>query len=219
MHDLDNEKEAIVNMWDDLYKKLKTVDEKAQKFEQEQTTYGIREAVLGYIASFGLSMIKDLYLQNTDSIGFLLSLRCIIEGIAVYLYIEKESVTNEQEEIFKMQSYFIEREIYKNYPTLDGVMFNLQNIIDNFERTKNVIINKYNYSPKQIKEMLKSKIPFLGNISSFEKLMREHLPSELLMLYKTLSLYVHPYDYRLSDSKLFLHYSIEIFRLLEQIRM
>ena len=103
MNDLDKEKEAIVSVWDSLYKKLKTIDEQSQKFEQKQTTVGIKEAMLGYIASFGLSMIKDLYLQNTDSVGYLLSLRCIIEGVAVYSYVEKESVTNEQEQIFKLQ--------------------------------------------------------------------------------------------------------------------
>mgnify|MGYP000919004364 FL=1 len=217
MNDLDKEKEAIVSVWDSLYKKLKTIDEQSQKFEQKQTTVGIKEAMLGYIASFGLSMIKDLYLQNTDSVGYLLSLRCIIEGVAVYSYVEKESVTNEQEQIFKLQSYFIEKNIYENYPSFDGTMFNLQSIIDNFESTKNFIINKYGFNPKKIKEMMKSKIPFLGNIKSFEKLIREQNLSELLILYKTLSLYVHPYDYRLNDSKLFLQYSITIFRMLEVI--
>lgn len=217
MNDLDKEKEAIVSVWDRLYKKLKTIDEQSQKFEQKQTTVGIKEAMLGYIASFGLSMIKDLYVQNTDSVGYLLSLRCIIEGVAVYSYVEKESVTNEQEQIFKLQSYFIEKNIYENYPSFDGTMFNLQSIIDNFESTKNFIINKYGFNPKKIKEMMKSKIPFLGNIKSFEKLIREQNLSELLILYKTLSLYVHPYDYRLNNSKLFLQYSITIFRMLEVI--
>lgn len=215
MHNLDKENEVIFNKWDNLYKKLKTVDEKAIKFDQEKATSGIKEAMIGYIASFGLSMIKDLYLQNTNSVGFLLSLRCIIEGIAVYSYIEKEPVTDEQEQIFKLQSFFIEKEIYENYPIFDGVMFDLKSIINNFESTRDIIKNKYNYSTKQIKEILKSKIPFLGNIKSFEKLIRENLPSEFLMFYKTLSLYAHPYDYRLNDYELFMQYSIVIFRVLE----
>lgn len=147
----------------------------------------------------------------------MLSLRCIIEGVAVYFYIEKEPVNDEQEQIFKAQSFFIEKEIYKNYPIFDGVLFDLNRIIDNFKTTRDFIKNTYNYTAIQINELLKSKIPFLGNIRSFEKLIAENLPSEFLILYKSLSLFAHPYDYRLNDNDLFTQYSIAVFRILEII--
>lgn len=68
MNNMDKEKEVIFHMWDNLYKKLKTIDEKAINLEKESSTAAIKDAMIGYIASFGLSMIKDLYLQNTNSV-------------------------------------------------------------------------------------------------------------------------------------------------------
>src|SRR5690554_6452419 len=126
----------IINMWDSLYKRLKTIDENSLILEKQTNSVGVKKAILGYIASFGLSMIKDLYLNNTNSVGFLLSLRCIIEGLAVYLYIEKNKVTPEQEVVFKLQSYFIEKNIYSRYTVFDGVLFDLKIIIKNFEDAK-----------------------------------------------------------------------------------
>lgn len=49
MNDLDKEKEAIVSVWGSLYKKLKTIDEQSQKFEQKQTTVGIKEAMYSWM--------------------------------------------------------------------------------------------------------------------------------------------------------------------------
>ena len=37
-------------------------------------------------------------------------------------------MTPEQEVIFKLQSYFIENDIYKNYGKLDGVLFDLNSL-------------------------------------------------------------------------------------------
>src|SRR5690554_5113066 len=127
------DKKELYDLWDSLYRKLKTIDEAALLLEQNIKHASAKEAIQGYLASIGLSMIKDLYMQNTGSIGFLLSVRCIIEGLAVYLYIEKEKVSDEQNEIFKLQSYFIEKKIYTRYPDLDGVLFDLNQINENFE--------------------------------------------------------------------------------------
>lgn len=217
MDSTEKNKEAIFEMLDSLYKRLKTVDASAQQLDQGRKKSEIREAMLGYIASFGLSMLKDLYLRNTDSVGFLLSMRCIIEGLAVYLYTDKETITEQQEEIFKLQSYFIEKEIYERYSSLDGVIFDLKIIKDNFENTKQYIIDKYKYSSKQIRELLRSKVPFLGSIQSFEKLIKDNMSNDLLLLYKTLSLYAHPYDYRLNDPDFFANISIMIYRILDMV--
>jgi ABC-type phosphate transport system auxiliary subunit len=71
-----NSLETLVGFWDDLYKRLKTVDEKLRK--ANRNTLAIKDALLGYIASFGLSMIKDFYLHNITSVGFLFSLAVLL---------------------------------------------------------------------------------------------------------------------------------------------
>ena len=84
-----DKKERFFMMIDDLYRRLKTVDKEVLGMGSEKLPSSINTAILGYIASFGLSLIKDLYLNNTRSSGFLLSIRCIIEGIAIQMYLEK----------------------------------------------------------------------------------------------------------------------------------
>lgn len=217
MDDANINREIIFTIWDNLYKRLKTVDESSQKLDFDRNIPNLKEAMLGYIASFGLSMIKDLYLQNTDSVGFLLSIRCIIEGVAVYTYACKKEINDARDDVFRIQAYLIEKEIYENYPSLDGVLFNLQNIRDNYEKSKQFIINKFNYSSKKFKELLQSKVPSLGSVKSFETLIRDNLSEELLIMYKSISLYVHPYDYRLNNKELFNQYSIATFMMLKEI--
>ncbi|WP_162146967.1 hypothetical protein [Acholeplasma granularum] len=212
-----DEKEHFFMMIDDLYRRLKTVDKEVLGMGSEKLPSSINTAILGYIASFGLSLIKDLYLNNTRSSGFLLSIRCIIEGIAIQMYLEKKSITPEQEEIFKLQSYLFEWDIYRRYPSFDDVLFDLNTINANYIKSKEVLIKKYQYTSKQIDKIKRSKVPYIDNMKSFEDLIKRHLPSGILEIYKTISLYVHPYNYRINDPKLFMILAETTINLLNKI--
>ncbi len=126
-------------------------------------------------------------------------------------------MTPEQEVIFKLQSYFIENDIYKNYGKLDGVLFDLNSIKENYNKNRQFLVENYNYSSQQINDILKSRIPYLGKVVSFEKLISKKLPDQTVILYKTISLYAHPYDYRLYESDLIHYIIITVFDILDAI--
>ena len=98
MNDLDKEKEAIVSVWDRLYKKLKTIDEQSQKFEQKQTTVGIKEAMLAilyeeilhFLLTKLLNKLKNLQKQNLLSKTIINYLRNLIKENRTYIDSKKQ---------------------------------------------------------------------------------------------------------------------------------
>lgn len=201
---------------DTLYRKLKTIDESARKLNRNNNVI-IKEAMTGYIASFGLSMIKDIYLGNLRSVGFLFSIRCILEGLAIYLFTNKGVVTELEQDMFRLQAYYIEKDIYERYKIFDMQLFDLKNITNNYQNMHKAVTSKYTITSKVVRKTLNSTVPFLGEVKSFESLIREHMSEEFLMLYKTISLFIHPYDYRFGNRNLNIGYAVSIFPILEHL--
>lgn len=202
---------------DALYRKLKTVDEYARDLQRYTDEIEIKKAMRGYLSSFGLSMIKDMYFENTNSAGFILSIRCILEGLAVYFYTETTTISQEHQDMFKLQALFIEKDIYERYKNFDQQLFYLEEITNNYKDYFETLSNKYELTPKVLKGVLQSSIPFLGDVKSFESLIRDTMPSDLLVFYKIVSYFVHPYDYRINTEDLFLDSAHTTFKILEEL--
>lgn len=193
-------KKYDINFLDSLYSVMNKFDTEALTNSEHIEIHDIKLALITHLSSLGMSLIKDIYLNNTNSLGYIFTIRSIIEGYSILLYLSKENISIFQEELFKIQSYIIEMKIYKKYPSFDKVLYYMDTIVENYQAKVAKIMNEYGLSKKQIDEILDSKIPFLGKKITIESILKENLPEEILYIYKSISLFIHPYDYRQFNS-------------------
>lgn len=159
----DIEKNKDYERLNKLFLKLKRVNKELlsrsnSKGNSEVVT--IEEAMKFYISSFGLSFINCIFLNLRQSLGQIMNIRCIIEGVAILEYLPKLDAC--ALEVFRLQSYIFERNIYNRYQELDGKMFYLEQINQNYHNIIKRLKDELNLEEKTLNKRIKSRVPFLG---------------------------------------------------------
>jgi hypothetical protein len=194
----DEERFRIFSRWDALYKSLKTCNEnllaKSNREIDEENL--IEDSFLFYISSFGLSFIKNLYLHLEDSLGNIINIRCMVEGLAILEYIDSEKHNMTKIALLRMQSFILERNIYKNYQSMNTLLFNFESIQKNYEEAKNKYKSILDLNSKAFSYLENSTIPFVDEHVSFETIIGKSHGEAVKRFYKLLSLLSHPHDFR-----------------------
>lgn len=194
----ETEKRKDFDTLDSVFKRVKTLNNdllRKSDLDEIHLSSTIDEAMDFYITSFSLSFLNNIYLQNRDSLGQLMNIRCIIEGMAMKMYCRKNTTEIDQN-LFKFQSFILERNIYKMFPEFDQILFDMNQINSNFEETKKLYKIDLSISTKEFAKLSSLKVPFLNEKMSFSDLVESQLGPDVAMLYKQLSMLVHPHDYR-----------------------
>lgn len=161
----DNFKKTLLDKWNTLYKKLKLCNDnllnKSNNIDKDDLF--IENSLLFYISSFGLSFIKNLYLNNSDSTGNLINMRCIIEGYAVLKYLQDEYENEEINILLFAQTYILERNTYRKYSnTMNGKLFSIEQMDENYNNSKILYKKILNLNSEKFNYLSDSNIPFVS---------------------------------------------------------
>jgi len=195
----EDERLIIFTQWDTIYRKLKTCNnsllEKSNRGKKDSSNL-IEDSFAFYISSFGLSFIKNLYLHLDDSLGNIINIRCIIEGLAILEYLKSDLKNEEKNNLLELQAYILERNTYKKYLSMDKYLFDIEVIQKNYEEVKLKYKTILDLNSKKFAYLENANIPFIDEHLSFEKIIENTFGNEVKRLYKLLSLLSHPHDFR-----------------------
>lgn len=143
------------------------------------------------LTTYTISLLNNrLYVLNA-TVGTSFMCRCIIETLALLKMYEDKHITDEDLHLIPFYSFLVEGKIYGKYKELDGKLFYLSSIQENYDRTVH-IYKKYN------REVTKySKFEWLKNFENFNKLVEMYCESEY-KTYQLLSVLIHPNDHQYS---------------------
>ena len=154
----------------------------------------VRKAYYFYVSSFGLSYIKNLYLQNATSPGNLMNIRCLIEGIAMSSYIEK--LSDDEVELFRMQPFVLEYQIYKKYKELHGSLLDFTKTTESYKKAKQHYKDIEKFNSEKTNRRMGQKIPFIKKRLNYEDVVRDVFGEQFVWFYKMLGMFMHPHDFR-----------------------
>ncbi len=143
--------------------------------------------------SYAISIIHNAIYIGHESIANIFILRSLIESISEMKMYLTGGVTKESEELLREYSYIAEHRIYHKYEDLDGKLFHLKDIDENFERTKKKYTDLGTISFKNLNDLLRSKLPFLLEKESVDSIIKKYCP-EAYDYYHLLSVWIHPND-------------------------
>lgn len=197
-----NTKEKDYNYFlrlDNIYKKMKTCNNdlviKSNTYKNNDCDL-IESSFLFYISSFGLSYIKNIYLNMEDTLGNIVNVRCVFEGLAILSYLSDRKNNQELNHLLRLQSFVLERKTYSKYPTLNKILFDLDSMEMNYKSAKGVFKSKLELNGKNYKYLENSSIPFINKSDSFERIIGCIFGDETKTAYKIQSLLSHPHDFR-----------------------
>lgn len=143
--------------------------------------------------SYAISIIHNAIYIGHESIANIFILRSLIESISEMKMYLAGDIVKESEGLLREYSFIAEHNIYHKYEVLDGKLFHLKDIDENFERTKKKYTDLGTISFKNLNDLLKSKLPFLLEKESVDSIIKKYCP-EAYDYYHLLSVWIHPND-------------------------
>ena len=169
-----------------------------QKSEQklaENEIYSSIEIFDFYISSHALAYLKCLYRNDLKNISIYLSIRCILEGLALKKICQREIVNTIKEELLQKQVFLIEYKYYKKFNDIAEKILLPKKLKQDWQNTCEFYNKKLknNFSSKKIKQIINSQIPFICYpYKSYRKIVEEELGVDCASLYGQCSLFIHP---------------------------
>lgn len=189
-----NHEQEIINKSFDVFSSLNSL--LLQNFEKDKEF-----SFLDYFAfqstSYAISIIHNAIYIGHESIANIFILRSLIESISEMKMYLAGDIFKESEGLLREYSFIAEHNIYHKYENLDGKLFNLKDIDDNFEKEKKKYADISKLSSKDLNNLLRSRLPFLLEKESFDSIIEEYCP-EAYDYYHLLSIWIHPNDLLLS---------------------
>lgn len=148
-----------------------------------------------YITSHALSLIKNMYHGYWGSLGMLQSVRCIFEGLSIKRMFQGGDISEENTDLLQVQEFLIEYRYYSKFTDILGLILDPEKLAKDYEEACEVYRSKLNakYTTKEIKDIIKSNIPFLCNPKiSHRSLIQKYLGEEYGTIYGLCSQVIHP---------------------------
>ena len=180
--------------WGRLFKYNLSLLKKSEK-EQDFGKESFENIIDFYLTSQAQALIKGILLQQNNSPGTLLAARCFLEGLAIKKKYKRGEISELQIELLRQQVFIIEYNHYKNFSDIAEVVLFSENLEKNYKVAVELFQEKLTdrFSRKQIKEIVKSDIPFLCDPrTNYRKLIAENLGEDYARLYGIYSQAIHP---------------------------
>jgi len=110
-------------------------------------------------------------------------------------------IKEESTDLLNEYNFIVEYDIYKKYKDLDGKAFSMNQIEENYQKAKGKYKKYSSLSNKELKRLIKSKLPFLLDEFSFDEIIKKYC-KDYYHFYQTLSVIIHPGDLLLTYPKL-----------------
>lgn len=162
---------------------------------QNEKEYGFDEIFDFYLTSHILSYIKSLYKNQTRSLGLYFNIRCIIEGLALKVMHINKQINEKNIDLLREQSFLIEYRYYTRFYDIAEKIILPENLECDYKNAVDFFNEKLSdeFTEKQIKDIIKSKIPFICKpYLSFRKIVENNLGKEIAQLYGFFSSIIHP---------------------------
>lgn len=181
-------------MYEFLYAYASHLNDTILKKDNKNNTLTFEEHFVFQMSSYLLAIINEQKILSATSLTTFFIYRSIIENMAVVKMFEAGDIDEGCLSLLIDYNYVIEYNIYKKYEQLNNKLFYFDQIKGNYERIflkyKNILEYDNN---KELKELLKSRLPWLKEKYSFDELIKMYC-SELYETYKLLSITTHPAD-------------------------
>lgn len=178
-----------------IYKLNDRLLQRSGKEPLKDLKYPCEEIFDFYITSHALNYLRNLYFNNAHDVSLCLSARCIIEGIALKTMCRNGTIGDLNKELLQKQVFLIEYNQYKDFMDISEGILLPEKLQKDWQDACNFYREKLasNFAEKEIKQILRSNIPFLcrPNIS-YRKLIEDELGEELAQAYGLLSASIHP---------------------------
>lgn len=195
---------------DRLFRQLKSCDTHLIGAEITDDDQKVNAAYLFSISSYGLSFINSVFSNNAHSPGTIMDMRCIFENIAMYYHYLNGGFSDDGKELFKLQHYILEREIYKKYPCFDGLLYFSDEVEKSYFEARQAYKGKLELNAYELQRIIKSPVPsLLKDDMAFIEIVEKNLGENAAAMYKQLSVLVHPHDYRSTIDNIFIDIEIE----------
>lgn len=148
-----------------------------------------------YITSHALSLIKNMYYGYRESPGMLQNVRCILEGLSMKRMFQAGDISEEKVNLLQVQEFLIEYRYYSRFTDILNLILIPEKLRKDYDDACVLFRSKLEtkYNDKEIKNILRSNIPFLCNPAiSHRFLIQKYLGSEYAMVYGLCSQIIHP---------------------------
>ena len=153
------------------------------------------DVMMTQLTSHAMGFIKNYRFNMYASPGTALDIRCIIETLALMSMRKAGDINDDSIRLLPYQCAIFERNMYLKYP------FIYKTLLDDGKLTRdyNDAVKRFSESCSildiSIKQVLKSRLPFLRNPSiSFDEIINMYMSEKILDLYHLASLALHPHD-------------------------
>lgn len=139
-----------------------------------------------YITSHALSLIKNMYHGYWESPGMLQNVRCILEGLSMKRMFQAGDISEEKVNLLQVQEFLIEYRYYSRFTDILNLILIPEKLRKDYDDACVLFRSKLEtkYNDKEIKNILRSNIPFLCNPAiSHRFLIQKYLGSEYAMVY------------------------------------
>lgn len=148
-----------------------------------------------YITSHALSLIKNMDHGYWESPGMLQNVRCILEGLSMKRMFQAGDISEEKVNLLQVQEFLIEYRYYSRFTDILNLILIPEKLRKDYDDACVLFRSKLEtkYNDKEIKNILRSNIPFLCNPAiSHRFLIQKYLGSEYAMVYGLCSQIIHP---------------------------
>ena len=176
-------------------KKIAVRDEFLILTNGKRTEKNYFEAVRSNYKSIFKISVKFMYYGYRESPGMLQNVRCILEGLSMKRMFQAGDISEEKVNLLQVQEFLIEYRYYSRFTDILNLILIPEKLRKDYDDACVLFRSKLEtkYNDKEIKNILRSNIPFLCNPAiSHRFLIQKYLGSEYAMVYGLCSQIIHP---------------------------
>lgn len=154
--------------------------------------YKLSDYIVFQLSSFAISLIINQNANRNNTIASIQAFRCILEGLSLLKMCGSGDINHVNEELLLYYSYDCEFKIYKKFPELDGILFNLDDIKERYE------ILKKNLEIYGLSKNKKNRLSWLNGFDNYRDIVEKY-NNCVLQNYDLFGMIIHPNDYRITS--------------------